>query len=100
MESKTTKRTNSTIKFNQLEREQIKKEAVEKGYSFSRLVRMKALNQSLIFKERQKTLSNLNQVFGLLKAIYKSRRQVDIKAELQAIHISLEELKAEVRKWQ
>ncbi|WP_148304903.1 hypothetical protein [Castellaniella defragrans] len=100
MKTATTKRTSRTIKFNEEERALIQKEADDKGYKFGVLVRMKALNQSLIFKERQKTLSNLNQVFGLLKAIYKSKRQVDIKAELQAIHHQLEELKKEMRKWQ
>ncbi len=95
-----TKRTSRTIKFNQEERDQIQKEADQAGYKFGVFVRMKALNQSLIFKDRQKTLSNINQVFGLLKAIYKAKNHTDIKAELRAIHISLEELKKEVRKWQ
>ncbi|MFT0533129.1 plasmid mobilization protein [Castellaniella hirudinis] len=98
--STTTKRTSRTIKLNQEERDQIQKSADEAGYRFGVFVRMKALNQSLIFKDRQKTLSNINQVFGLLKAIYKAKNHTDIKAELRAIHISLEELKKEVRKWQ
>lgn len=96
----TIKRTSRTIKFNQLEREQIEEEAKLTGYKFGVLVRMKALNQSLIFKDRQKTLSNLNQVFGLLKAIYKAKSHTDIKAELRDIHTSLEQLRKEVRKWQ